>query len=55
MLKSSRDKNEDTYRSGKREEKSLLRDPGSELRVGRREEKMCEDDKWDEQKKTKKT
>ena len=34
--------------------KSLLCDPGSELRVGRREKKLCEDNKWDEQKKKKK-
>ena len=40
-------KNEGTYRSGKG---GVLCDPGSELRVGRREKKMCEDNEWDEQK-----
>ena len=33
MLNSSRDKNEGTYRSGEGGEKSLLCDPGSELRL----------------------
>ena len=39
MLESSRDKNEGTYRRGEREEKSLLNDPGFELRLGREKEK----------------
>ena len=38
MLNSSRDKNEGTYRSGRRE-KSLLNDPGPELRLGGKNEK----------------
>ena len=37
MLKFSRDKNEGTYRSGKGGEEPAICDPGSELRVGRRE------------------
>ena len=38
-----------------RGEKSLLCDPGSELRVGRRERRrcMCEDNEWDEKTKKK--
>ena len=54
-LKSSRDINVGMYRSGKGGRRACYVTPGSELRVGRREEnKMGEDNEWDEQKKNKK-
>ena len=37
-----------------RGEKSLLCDPGSELRLGGRENRKAQDDKWDGEKKKKK-
>ena len=40
MLNSSRDEKEGAYRSGEGVEKSLLRDPGSELRPGKEKEKV---------------
>ena len=50
MLNYIRDRNESAYcRRGGRE-KSLLSEPGSELRVGRvkTEKERCEDNRWDE-------
>ena len=43
-----------TSRSGVGGEKSLLCDPGSELRLGGRENRRGEDNKWDGKKKKRK-
>ena len=40
-----------TNRLAGREEKSLLRDPGFELRLGGRDKKKGEDNEWDGKKK----